>query len=121
MSGNSEAPDAGALVVNGSGSTVNALRRRTAGARAASTDPNDGVIAELRKMNRLLAAYTTRGMPRGEAIAFLAAAGFAPSQIAEVLRVNPITVRTALHRARRTASGATVPADTLPSDTEPDE
>jgi len=54
-------------------------------------------------MNRLLAAFTTRGMRQPEAIGFLASAGFGPAQIAAVLGVNPVTVRTTLFRARKVA------------------
>lgn len=69
-------------------------------------EPNAAILAELRCMNRLLAAFTTRGVPRAEAITLLGVAGFGPGQIADLLGINPSTVRTTLHRARKAATAA---------------
>jgi DNA-directed RNA polymerase specialized sigma24 family protein len=66
-------------------------------------DPNAAVLAELRTMNRLLAAFTTRDMEPQKAIIFLDGAGFGAAQIAAVLGINPVTVRTTLFRARKAA------------------
>lgn len=77
--------------------------RKPSASAAQSDDPNGAIVAELRTMNRLLAAFTTRGMQRPDAITFLAGAGFGPAQISDVLGINPVTVRTALFRARKAA------------------
>lgn len=77
-----------------------------------TTDRDGAVLFELRRMNRLLAFFTTRGIERSQAIPFLDAAGYSSIEIGEILGVNPVTVRTTLHRGRR-ASGndATVDRD----------
>lgn len=77
--------------------------RSRPGGATPPNDPNAAVLAELRTMNRLLAAFTTRDMEQPEAITFLDAAGFGPAQIAAVLGINPVTVRTTLFRARKAA------------------
>lgn len=66
-------------------------------------DPNAAIIAELRTTNRLLAAFTTRDLEPQKAIVFLDAAGFGYAQIAGLLGINPVTVRTTLFRARKAA------------------
>lgn len=74
-------------------------------------DSNAAVIAELRTMNRLLAAFTTRDMDSQKAIMFLNAAGFGPVQIAGLLAINPVTVRTTLFRARKAAEKSNAKAN----------
>lgn len=66
----------------------------------------DAVLDELRRMNRILATFTTRAMDKAEAIVFLDTVGFSSVQIGEILGVNPITARTTLHRSRKTSGTA---------------
>jgi len=76
--------------------------QRKSGTR--DTDPGDSnsaVLAELRLMNRLLAALLTRTMPQGDAIKVLAGVGYGPTEIAVTLSMNPVTVRSKLFRARK--------------------
>src|SRR5947209_81051 len=78
-------------------------RKQTSSSRdggEANATQDQAVLTELRRINRLLASFTTRGMDRSESIPFLDAAGYSSTQIGEILGVNPITVRTTLHRAR---------------------
>jgi DNA-directed RNA polymerase specialized sigma24 family protein len=70
-----------------------------------SVSQDQAVLSELRRMNTLLAKFTTRGMDRSESIPFLDASGYSSTQIGEILGVNPVTVRTTLHRARRASRG----------------
>jgi DNA-directed RNA polymerase specialized sigma24 family protein len=48
-----------------------------------------------------LALQTARAVPEGDRIAFLVGAGFGQAEVAEMLHLNPTTVRTALHRFRK--------------------
>ena len=77
--------------------------RNRPAAAAQLDDPNAAVLAELRTLNRLLAVFTTRGMEQLEAITLLDGAGYGAAQIAGVLGINPVTVRTTLFRTRRAA------------------
>ena len=88
---------------------------------SASDMRDDPVLVELRRMTRLLAALTTRGLARAEAILFLKSSGFSSTQIGEILGVNPVTVRTTLHRGRKSSGAVEPPPSTVGPDTSPEE
>ena len=59
------------------------------------------VVVNLRRIANLLALILTKGEEETEKIKTLAAVGYSPSEIAKLLGRLPVSVRTALHRARK--------------------
>ena len=59
------------------------------------------VLAELKKMNRLLALVAVGERKQGEQISILSKAGFLPKEIAELIGTTSNTVRVALSVLRK--------------------
>lgn len=66
-----------------------------------SVATEDGVLAELRTANRLLAILATRGMEPKDAIALLHGLSFPPRAIAAALSMTPNAVSIAIHRMKK--------------------
>lgn len=58
-------------------------------------------IQELRKMNKLLFLTSTKDLSQNEKIAFLAKAGFAQKEIADLIGTTSNTVNVALNRLKK--------------------
>jgi DNA-binding CsgD family transcriptional regulator len=61
----------------------------------------DEVLAELRKISRLLTLLLTRDLSQRDKIALLSTAGFQPKEIAELIGTTPNTVSVTLSTIRR--------------------
>lgn len=64
-------------------------------------------LSDLRLLARALALHAIRAESPEDRVAFLVGAGFSQAETATMLHMNPISVRTKLHRLRkRGAKGA---------------
>lgn len=59
------------------------------------------VLAELRKMNKLLALIATDGKAHSERILLLSQIGFSSGDIGELLSITPNAVRLIIHKAKK--------------------
>ncbi len=66
-----------------------------------NTQENADVLAELRKMNKLLALIATDGKAHSERILLLNQLGFSSSEIGELLAITPNAVRLIVHKAKK--------------------
>ena len=66
---------------------------------------NDEVLNELRRITKLLAITATKDHDQMDQVVTLNKVGFTSKEIAEVLDINPSTVRTTLHRKRKSSGG----------------
>ena len=66
---------------------------------------NDEVLNELRRITKLLALMATKDHDQMDQVVTLNKVGFTSKEIAEVLNINPSTVRTTLHRKRKSPGG----------------
>ncbi len=74
--------------------------RKKANSSAGADDAN-ATPKQLEKLTRLLALLVVKGESQGEKIKMLAGAGFANTEIAQLLGITPNVVNVTLHRLRK--------------------
>lgn len=74
-------------------------RRQTQEGASERAAPSD-----LRVLARVLALQAIANAKPDEKLAFLLGAGFRQAEVAEMLGLNPISIRTAMHRRRKRKS-----------------
>jgi hypothetical protein len=77
-----------------------ARKRRLRSKGAEDASEGSGEVSDLRVLARVLALQTAWSIPADERVVFLVGAGFGQAEAAAMLHMNPISVRTALHRHR---------------------
>ncbi len=80
-----------------------AQRRRV---RAGQEADGSAQVGDIRVLARVLALRFAKAYDHFDRLGFLVGAGFSQSEVAEMLNMNPTSVRTGLHRIRK-ASGQT--------------
>lgn len=74
------------------------VKKKTKGKKESLIVPEDaeGIVAELRRISRLLAATSLRDLNQREKIELLSTVGFPPKEIAELIGTTPNTVSVTL-------------------------
>ncbi len=75
--------------------------------RAQESNEGSAGVSDTRVLARVLALQAVCSSPAEDKVRFLVGAGFSQAETATMLHMNPVSVRTALHRLRKRGAKGT--------------